>query len=290
MKTGMIIVNYNDYESTKELIDNVIDYKSITKIVVVDNHSTDDSLKELIKIKDKKVDVLENDSNKGYSSAINLGTKYLINKYKGCNIIVSNSDIIIKDEKDIIKLLDTLKDKDVAVVAPNILEHGQINRGWKLVNPFIESLTNIVFFHKYFEKWFVKYNKNKYMEDLVKVDVVSGCFFLIKSKVLDSINYLDENVFLYYEENILAKKLKEKKLNTIIDNRVQVIHNHSITIDKNINKINKYKILKKSKYYYNVKYNNANVIEKGLLKVTDKCTLGILYVLYSIKDLFRGKK
>ena len=39
MKTGYLIVNYNDYESTKKLIDNIKDYKSIDKILVVDNKS-----------------------------------------------------------------------------------------------------------------------------------------------------------------------------------------------------------------------------------------------------------
>ena len=41
---GMVIVNYNDYETTKRLLDNVKDYKVLKEIVVVDNKSTDNSL------------------------------------------------------------------------------------------------------------------------------------------------------------------------------------------------------------------------------------------------------
>ena len=47
MKLGMCIVNYNDYETTKTLIDNVKNYKCLDKIVIVDNKSTDDSLSKL---------------------------------------------------------------------------------------------------------------------------------------------------------------------------------------------------------------------------------------------------
>jgi len=43
MKTGFIIINYNDFDSTKKLIDNIKNYSVIDKIIVVDNNSTDDS-------------------------------------------------------------------------------------------------------------------------------------------------------------------------------------------------------------------------------------------------------
>ena len=48
-KLYFTIINYNDYETTKTLIDNIKDYKSIYKIIVVDNNSTDDSYPNLKK-------------------------------------------------------------------------------------------------------------------------------------------------------------------------------------------------------------------------------------------------
>ena len=45
-KLVFVIINYNDYETTKKLLDNIKDYKVIDKIYVVDNHSTDNSYKE----------------------------------------------------------------------------------------------------------------------------------------------------------------------------------------------------------------------------------------------------
>ena len=50
MKNGIVIVNYNDYKTTKRLIDNIRDYKVFDKIVIVDNKSSDNSLKELKKL------------------------------------------------------------------------------------------------------------------------------------------------------------------------------------------------------------------------------------------------
>ena len=50
MKNVMIIVNYNDFDTTKRLLDNVKDYKCLDKIIVVDNHSSDKSLSKLFGI------------------------------------------------------------------------------------------------------------------------------------------------------------------------------------------------------------------------------------------------
>ena len=90
--------------------------------------------------------------------------------------------------------------------------------------------------------------------------------------------FFDENTFLYYEENITASKLKRTQYKTLINNNVTIIHDHSVSVDKNISYINKYKILKQSQMYFETNYNNANSIEKILLKVTIRLTLLTLYV------------
>ena len=64
-KLVFIIINYNDYKTTKRLLDNIKDYKVIDKIYVVDNHSTDDSYSRLKKIKIKRYEVIESPSNNG---------------------------------------------------------------------------------------------------------------------------------------------------------------------------------------------------------------------------------
>ena len=43
---------------------------------------------------------------------------------------------------------------------------------------------------------------------------------MIKSEAIKRINYFDENVFLYYEENILGEKLKNVGYDLIVCNDV----------------------------------------------------------------------
>ena len=276
-KLVFIIINYNDYKTTKRLLDNIKDYKVIDKIYVVDNHSTDDSYENLKKLKIKRYEVIETPSNKGFAYALNIGAKKAIDDLGNVDIIFSNSDIIINSNEDLEDLKKTLDKRIVGLVGPVVVQNGKLNRGWHLPSPKNEILSNLPGIEKKFNKKNF-YDDFYYKGDSSEVEVISFCFFLIKSEVLKEINYFDDNTFLYYEENITASKLKRTQYKTLINNNVTIIHDHSISVDKNISYINKYKILKQSQMYFETNYNNANSIEKILLKVTIRLTLLTLYV------------
>ena len=278
---GMVIVNYNDYETTKRLLDNVKDYKVLKEIVIVDNRSIDNSLEELRKLKNKKITIIDSGENKGYSYALNVGCKYLIDKYKSLNIVISNSDIIIESELDIKDLNSYISTKNV-IVGPTIIQGNDLNRGFKIPTPWQDIKQNIVFFGKRVLAKELSYPDNYYHKDISKVDTVSGCFFMISSKHLEDMGYFDEGVFLYYEENIMGIKTKKLGKNIIVCNNVDVIHDHSVSIDKSLKRIKKYDILKTSQEYFEKKYNGANKIELFFLKVFRYLTRILLLIKYLV--------
>lgn len=282
MKTGIVIIHYNDLESLNNLINNIKDYKVLDKIIIYDNNSRDDIKKELKKYNKNNIEVIFNDSNKGYSYAINEASKYLIKELGKCHIIISNSDVIINKEEDIINLIKLLKD-DIGVVAPTIVENDKLNRGWKNPSPFIDSLMNYVGIHRLIRKKYVFYKDSYYKDSFSYVDVVSGCFFIINSDTFESINYLDDRMFLYYEENVLSKKIKSINKRIVVSNDILIIHNHSISINKNIDRIKKLKIQKESQYYYHVHYNNIGPIMKLILKGSAFINRQVLKIYYKIK-------
>ena len=279
MKNAFVIVNYNDYKTTIKLIENLKDYNILDKIVVVDNKSTDESLIRLESYNSNKLIVLESGDNKGYSYALNIGAKYLIDLFGECNIIFSNADIIIDNESDLKELLSHLSSTNV-IVAPNIIENNTLNRGWKIPKPMDEVFLNMPKYHKkYFDKH-LKYNDSYYDKKISKVEAVSGSFFLMTSKHYLDINGFDENVFLYYEENITAVKTKSLYKNIIIVNDVDVYHDHSVSIDKSLKRLQKFKILKKSQRYFEKTYNRANIIEQLLLYLSYLIAKVILFFVY----------
>ena len=278
---GMVIVNYNDYKTTKRLLDNVKDYKILKEIVVVDNKSTDNSLEELRKLKNKKITIIDSGNNKGYSYALNVGCKYLIDKYKSLNIVISNSDIIIESELDIKDLNSYISTKNV-IVGPTIIQGNDLNRGFKIPSPWQDIKQNIVFFGKRVLAKELSYPDNYYYKEISKVDTISGCFFMIASKHLEEMGYFDEGVFLYYEENIMGIKTKKLGKNIIVANNVDVIHDHSVSIDKSLKRIKKYDILKTSQEYFEKTYNGANKIELFFLKVFRYLTRILLLIKYLV--------
>ena len=281
MKNGIVIVNYNDYKTTKRLIDNIKDYKIFDKIVIVDNKSSDNSLKELKKLENKRIVVIDSGENNGYSYALNVGCKYLIDKYRECKIIVSNSDIIIQSENDIKDLFELVKGKNV-IVGPTIIEGNNLNRGWIVPKPMDDVAMNILGLYKKYQKRYLMYQDSYYNKDISKAGTVSGCFFAISSKHLEEMGYFDENVFLYYEENIMGVKTKDLGKNIIVANNIDVIHDHAVSIDKSLKRIKKYDILKNSQYYFEKTYNHASKWELFLLRLTNKITRVILLIKYMI--------
>ncbi len=192
-------------------------------------------------------------------------------------IIISNPDILFK-ESDITKLLEGFENEKNAIVSPVIEENGTLNRGWKFQTALTDAMSNINFIGRIFKKK-ILYDSSHYNIDFSKVDVVSGCFFLIRKDIFEQIGYFDENIFLYYEENIIAKKISNLNMNIVVNNKVRVIHNHSVSINKTYNKINKFKILAKSQRYYHKNYNDAGIIKMAILYVSYIITLCISNIL-----------
>ena len=281
--TGLVVVNYNDYKNTINFINSVKDYNVIDKVVIVDNNSSDDSYEFLKDIVSDKVHLIKNSSNKGYGSGINLGAKYLI-KDGIEKIIVSNTDIIINSEDDLVKLLGYV-DGDIVLVGPNVLENGGINRGWKIPTCFDDILLNLPYIHRFLRKKLLFYRDDYYNTDYSIVDTVSGCFFIISSSALEHAKFFDENMFLYYEENVIGFKLKKLGYKACIVNGVSVIHNHSVTIDNSLNRVKKFKALKRSQKYFHKNYTKCSFLGLLFLDITN----GFMVMLLNIVVFLRKK-
>lgn len=272
MKTGIIILNYNDYENTLKIIDMIKDYKCLKKIIIVDNASTDDSFNHLKPLENNKITIIKNKKNLGYAYGNNLGLKYLY-EHGFDYAIISNPDIIV-EESVIEELISRMKNSKVSFLGPKILENGNIIKGWKTPSYLYELLSTMNYFHKYAKK-LITYKDSYYKDGLNEVDVIHGCFFIGRLKDFKKINYFDTNTFLYYEENILSYKAKKNNLGIYVDTSISVIHNLSLSVDKSLNKLKKYKILKDSMFYYETRYRKINIFKYILLRI-------VYYISYMV--------
>lgn len=294
MKVAVIIVNYNDAEQTVLYVNKIKNYKNIQRIIVVDNLSTEASSMDILrKINDEKVLIIQSDRNGGYSYGNNFGIKYLkkINEEYDY-IIISNADIEVEEEA-IEKCLQVFEsDKSVGIVAPRMFNSDlkPIRRSsWKIRTFGLDvihstRLLELIFYKKLRSG---EYSDEEYKQDLLQVEAISGAFFIVRYEALKEANYLDENVFLFYEEDILAKKMQENNYKIFSLNDVKFIHYESKSIGKTFNYYHKMKELYKSKMYYHKKYNKINFAQIFVFKLLNICRQIELLIEIPIRKIIK---
>lgn len=268
MKVAVIIVNYNDVDDTKKYVKIISKYETINRIVIVDNKSTtENAFEELKSLENEKVKIVQSEKNAGYNYGNNFGIKYLENQNEEYDyFIISNPDIEVSENAIKHCLREIEKDKNIAVISPRMFnkDNKPIRRSsWKKRTFALDIIhsTRIleILFYKILRNG--EYSNKDYEKKVLQVQNISGAFFIIKSEILKDIGYFDENVFLFYEEDILAEKLSFKNYKIISLNSEKFIHYESQTIGKTLNYYRKTKELFKSKMYFQKEYNKINFIQ-----------------------------
>jgi GT2 family glycosyltransferase len=264
---GFLIINYNDAKTTIHLLENIKNYRCLDKIVVVDNGSTDHSMEVLKNYESEHVIILRRDDGRQFGGGINFGLRYL-ESLGITHTFISNSDVEIEREEELKKIL---KHQDEgSILAPVIKEHQGLNRGWKVPTNWQLVLSAIPFFYRFFKNSNL-YEESYYEHNFLPVEVVSFCFFFVNISDIKKVGYLDEKLFLYFEENTMSCKLGKKGIYLCLDS--SVFHNHSVTINKNLNRRKKYQTLSTSRRYFAKYYNEAGRITLFLLWIIEKATL-----------------
>lgn len=175
--------------------------------------------------------------------------------------MISNSDVVFK--KNTINTINNYFDSndDITVIAPKIVDVDGTD-----LTTFIPDINFFdYFFNKTFPKDTVKNRKMKKARTEASKDgniilfegMPSGCCFAIRSETFTELGLFDENVFLYYEENILAYKLKNLSCKSAIINNIEAIHKHIKSKDNTISGIGALSVCH-SLLYYMRKYKNIN--------------------------------
>ena len=88
MAVGIVILNYNDWENSSRLVEELETFPLFSYIVIVDNASTDDSLSHLSALQNERVKLLCAKENQGYGAGNNLGLRFLFENGIGSVFII----------------------------------------------------------------------------------------------------------------------------------------------------------------------------------------------------------
>ncbi|MDE7379631.1 MAG: glycosyltransferase, partial [Clostridia bacterium] len=209
------------------------------RIYIVDNCSADNSV-DIFKTEyngDESVIILTSEQNNGFSAGNNIGIKRAISD--GCDILcVTNSDILLIN--DAISILENKikSDSSIGVAAPSIHspnseEESQFARN-KLTYANFISEKSFLKHSKSFCKKHPRYQKVdcEFETDYKFFGMTYGCFYVAAAKFFVDTDYLDEAVFLFNEEDIMAYKLEKLSLYTLISPEAVVLHNHHSSVGK----------------------------------------------------------
>lgn len=285
MKLGIVVLNYNDYTTTLKLINRVKFYDNLNYIVVVDNHSSDDSYEMLKENNDNTWTLLSSSENKGYAAGNNIGIKYLMDNFNVDIIGIVNPDVIFSNDFiDEIKYSFENNPGYSVITGLQLKPDGSISKRafWQDLNLKRLLISNSVILSRIFNPSF-RYISSKLKEDrnIINVPVVEGCCFFINAVDMKKIGYLDENTFLFCEEDILAKRIHLIGKKIGINKNIKFVHAHSTTIRKVLSQLKMIRIGLQSKRYLMKAYiSNKNIYNIFFDISCVICVLEYIFILY----------
>lgn len=278
---GCVVLNYNDADTTLDLLKRIEPMEIIDQIVLVDNKSTDNSLERLKEQESNKVHVVCAKKNGGYGSGNNVGIGYLRKNYSCDYIIIANPDVIFNES--VIKKMVNEFDEDTVIVAPLTLDskkERQLPIAWKVPTVKDYFLFSSIVLNKIFKPF--QYPTQFFNTDICEVDCVQGCLFMLNNSLIEDKLY-DENIFLFFEESCIGKQFKDKGYKTKLLMNVDYIHNHSVSINKAFNsEARKRKITLDSFYTYFEDYYTLSGFTKGIMRIYKKFIYIENYILLKI--------
>lgn len=187
-KVLIIIVNTNGGKHIFDCLDSLrkVNYLNYST-VVVDNNSSDGS-PEKIEKEYKKVRLIKNSQNLGFTGANNKGIRYAMS-HKADYILLLNDDTIVDQSfiKELVK--EGENNPEIGVLGCRIYYASDPQKLWfggGKINKFRGSAEHITNDKKSKQKFFC--------------DFITGCAFCIKREVVERIGYLDNNFFIYCED------------------------------------------------------------------------------------------
>lgn len=254
-KVTFIILHYQLVEMTKqcvEIIKKVIKYDNYN-VLVVDNASPNGSGKVLQELyaKDKRVDVILNCQNWGFSKGNNQG--YKVARDNGADfIIIMNNDVEIQQSDFIQRIIRTYEDTKCYVLGPDIVNlegiHQSPERNYFISKTELKKwyikrkmLLHLLLFanklnieHSVVYRRYVKYDKNRilnlaYSEPKENVELQGACFIFTPDFIKMREIAFEEISFMYAEEPMLACLCKKNGWKTYYDPQIKVLHREKFT-------------------------------------------------------------
>lgn len=243
LKIGIVILNWNNYEDTKETLEGI--KKQIYKnyeVVVVDGKSSDDSTYRIQKeFPDYNYIYLQEDV--GYTGGNNAGIRFFLEK--NCPLILSMNNDVILNPNCLCILSDYMGNhKDAGIIGPRIFSYSNRNV-FELEGGYVNILTS-----KPQPKWAEKGKLDERFNKPYIVKKLPGACVLLKREIVKTVGLMDEDFFLYYGDSDWQKRISDAGWKQIVVPEAEAYHKVSSTTKKIAYKIYYYDAREFLRYVY----------------------------------------
>ncbi|MBU7317608.1 glycosyltransferase [Paenibacillus oleatilyticus] len=253
MKTSIVIATYNKLEYTQLCIESIREFTSQHEyeIIVVDNHSTDDTAAWLSSQSD--ITVIFNKENLGFPKACNQG----IEISTGDNILLLNNDTIVT-QNWLTNMLACLYSSEEVGAVGTVTNHCSYDQSIQVSYKSIEEL------HPFATQYNRASNPKLWEERLRLV----GYCMLIKKQVLDEVGLLDERFTPgNFEDDDLSLRIKLAGYKLFLCRDTFIHHFGSVSFRNNIEAYNQLLSVNKDKFFEKWGFNpESTIIQNGLVK------------------------
>jgi GT2 family glycosyltransferase len=275
----VVILNYNNSDMTCACVRSVLgqSYRPL-EVVVVDNHSTQIDYDNLIRLLPKEVKIVRTISNLGYSGGNNVGVKII---FDGCPeyIMISKNDVLFLDERTCEKLVEALENDPSRVACsplvdvpddalppettvqvrriPNFYQLLVVHSCWLRRLPWLKHILD----------WYTYSDSRPYPRGReLDCESINGSCFIIRRQFLERIGYFDEGTFLYHEEIILGKQIKDLGNKASLVTSTVVLHIQGVTTGhgRSRSKLNMMRHMFNSELHFCRKYLKISRIAEGI--------------------------
>ena len=218
--TSIVTINFNQSEITNQLLRSLskVSWPNL-EVIVVDNGSDNEDYKN-INTSDSHVKLICTNKNLGFAGGNNVGLKAA----QGDFLLLLNNDTEVAPGflEPMIELFE--KNDSIGAVSPKIkfFHHPELIQyaGFTKMNPFTLRMNAIG----------SRQIDNGTYDEVSETHFAHGCAMMVSRKVLETVGYMPEEYFLYYEEHDWSAAIKRKGYQIWYQPESLVLHKESISV------------------------------------------------------------
>ncbi|HPC94153.1 MAG TPA: glycosyltransferase family 2 protein [Sedimentisphaerales bacterium] len=222
---SIVIVSWNTRDILRDCLKSIDKNAGAVRyeVFVVDNASADDSV-AMVRDEFPHVRRIENAENRGFAAANNQGIALAAGRY----VLLLNSDTVVLDQAIAKTVAFADAHPDAAVVGCRVLNGDRtLQRTCSMYPSVLNLMLSSTYLYKAFPRSRIFGREHMTWwnhDDAREVEVISGCFMLVRREAIAQVGTLDEGFFMYAEETDWCYRFRQAGWKVLFTPTAEIVH------------------------------------------------------------------